>query len=241
MPTIDPKTGQVTLTMQEFAEFNKSQTQSQGESSDNSLMGKWANMFKKKSSANQQTKPDNQNNRQQVQQQQQQQKPTNGKPPITREALLEATKGMSFFTPSPEHLDAMKEGDFTGLVEAFNGALQNVFVDSALANNALLDRTTSSQRSEFEQMMQQQFGRYEAAKKIQSKTSDILEFPGGDELVKTLTTNFMQADPEASPEDVGERVRQFFTDFSSHFGQQAQKPNAREEQLQAAQQSATDF
>jgi len=238
MPTIDPKTGQVTLTMQEFAEFSKSQTPSQGESSDNSLMGKWANMFKKKSSANQQTKPDNQNNRQQ---QQQQQKPANGKPQITREALLEATKGMSFFTPSPEQLEAMKEGDFTGLVEAFNGALQNVFVDSALANNALLDRTTSSQRSEFEQMLQQQFGRYEAAKKIQSKTSDILEFPGGDELVKTLTTNFMQADPEASPEDVGERVRQFVTDFSSHFGQQAQKPNAREAQLQAAQQSATDF
>lgn len=240
MPTIDPKTGQVTLTMQEFAEFSKSQAPAQGESSDNSLMGKWANMFKKKSPANQQTKPDNQNNRQQ-QQQQQQQKPANGKPQITRDALLEATKGMSFFTPTPEQLDAMKEGDFTGLVEAFNGALQNVFVDSALANNALLDRTTSSQRSEFEQMMQQQFGRYEAAKKIQSKTSDIMEFPGGDELVKTLTANFMQADPEASPEDVGERVRQFVTDFSSHFGQQAQKPNAREAQLQAAQQSATDF
>lgn len=241
MPTIDPKTGQVTLTMQEFTELSKAQSQPQGESSDNSLMSKWANMFKKKAPANQPAKPDNQNNRQQQQQQQQQQKPANGKPQITREALLEATKGMSFFTPTPEQLEAMKEGDFTGLVEAFNGALQNVFVDSALANNALLDRTTSSQRSEFEQMLQQQFGRYEAAKKIQSKTSDILEFPGGDELVKTLTTNFMQADPEASPEDVGERVRQFVTDFSSHFGQQAQKPNAREAQLQAAQQSATDF
>lgn len=238
MPTIDPKTGQVTMTMQEFAEFQKSSgaPANDSQSSNESLMSKWANMLKKKPAGNQQ---------QQKQQQQQQQKPNpdqqTGKPNLTREALFEATKGMSFFNPSAEQLEAMKNGDFTGLVEAFNGALQSVFVDSALASNTLVDRTSSTQKSEFEKMIQQQFGRYEAAKAIQSKTGDILEIPGGDEIVKTLTQNFMQADPEATPEAIGERVRGFISDFSSHFGQQAQRPNAREAQLQEAQASAADF
>lgn len=239
MPTIDPKTGQVTFTAQEFAEFQKSsfsEKDSNDESSNQSLMAKWANMLKKKSAGNQQQQ------QQQQQKQQGNQKPQpGGKPQITREALLEATKGMNFFNPSAEQLENMKNGDFSGLVEAFNGALQNVFVDSAMASNTLVDRTSTSQKSEIEKMIQQQFGRYEAAKTIQSKTGDIMNIPGGDAMVQILTQNFMQADPDATPEVIGERVRGFVTDFSQHFGQQAQKPNAREAQLQEAQASAADF
>jgi hypothetical protein len=229
MPTIDPKTGQISMTMEEFTAMQSTGGNSETKSGEKqSLADKWKSMFSPKPTAN---------NSNQQQQQQQQKGPVK----LTREALDEASKNLKFFQPTPEQLEKIANGDTAALMEAQNEALQKVFVDAAMASDALVNNSSTSSKADMEAMIQQQFARHESARTIKEKTSPFLETPGGDVLVSALTRQFSSANPDKAPAEIGDMVSGYLNDFSANFGNKAPQPNAREVALQKAQESATDF
>lgn len=232
MPTIDPKTGQIVMTMEEFKsmQFSSDQNQNQnGGSEPKSLAERWKDIFspKKQEPKNDGTPNPNPNPN-----------PT-GPQKLTREAILEASKGLNFFNPTAEQLQKIQAGDMNALVEAQNESLRRVFADATMASNTMLESRSGSSRSETEQMMREMLNRHDGAREIQSRTQDFLGVPGGDVLVSALTSHFSQGGKSAA--EVGELTSNYLKDFTSNFGQQANQPSAREVAVVEAQKSATDF
>lgn len=226
MPTIDPKTGAITLTMEEFAQMQGTPPKGSGEES-KSLADRWKEKFAPKKAAAGAPAPAPANGNQQKTQ------------PLTREALYEASKKLSFMDPTPEQMAKIQSGDIATLLEVQQDGLRRVFADSAMASNGLVQNSGQSSKAETEQMIREMLNRHEGARQIQAETGDYLNIPGGDILVSALTQKF-SADGTA-PSEVGKQVSAYLKDFSSNFGQQANQPSAREVAQQEAQQSATDF
>lgn len=223
MPTIDPKTGAITLTMEEFTQMQGTPPKaSQDESK--SLADRWKEKFSPKPKAAE--KPNAPPAQPQTQ-------------PLTREALYEASKKLSFMEPTAEQMAKIQAGDMATLLEVQQDGLRRVFADSAMASNGLVQNSGQSSRAETEQMIREMLNRHEGAREIQAQTGDFLNIPGGDILVSALTQKF-SADGTA-PSEVGKQVSAYLKDFSSNFGQQASQPNAREVAQVEAQRSATDF
>lgn len=224
MPTIDPKTGAITLTMEEFTQMQGTPPKGSSEES-KSLADRWKEKFapKKAAAAAPVPAPAGQQKTQ----------------PLTREALYEASKKLSFMDPTPEQMAKIQAGDIATLLEVQQDGLRRVFADSAMASNGLVQNSGQSSKAETEQMIREMLNRHEGARQIQAETGDYLNIPGGDILVSALTQKF-SADGTA-PSEVGKQVSAYLKDFSSNFGQQANQPSAREVAQVKAQQSATDF
>ena len=228
------KDGTIQMTMEEFQQMQAGKTsENSGPSGSNG--GSWIDKWKGKMSK----KPDQTKQQQQSQSQSGNKNPANGQ--LTREALSEAAKKLNFFEPTAEQMKRIQEGDMTAFMEAQQEAMRRLFVDATLTSNSLVDMSKTSSKQEFESMIQEQLNRLESAKTIRDKTSDYFNVPGGDLMVSALTRQFKDANPDASPAEIGEMVNGYISDFSQHFGQKETTPNAREMNLKDAQQSATDF
>lgn len=225
MATVDPTTGNVTFTSEEFAQMQASKqasNKSGGEDDKKSLADRWRDKFAPKAPAKQQR-----------------QEPTLQEQPLTREALYEAAKKLNFLEPTAEQMEKMRSGDVETFMQVQQDGLRRVFADSAMASNGLVDHRQGTSRQEMQAMMQDMLRRHDGAREIQSQTGDFLNVPGGDVLVSALTQKFSQEGK--APGEVGQLVSSYLKDFSSNFGQQANQPSAREVATQEAQQSATDF
>lgn len=229
MPTLDPNTGAITLSMEEFQQMNSGGNQNQNQGGEaKSLADRWKEIFSPK-------KPEPQNNN----------NPNPGNPnpagpqKLTREAVLEASKGLNFFQPTQEQLQKIQAGDMSAMIEAQNDAMRKVFADSTMASNTMLEHRGTSSKTETEAMMREMLNRHDGAREIQSRTQDYLGVPGGDVLVSALTSHFSQSGKSAA--EVGELTSNYLKDFTSNFGQQASQPSAREVAAVEAEKSATDF
>lgn len=231
MPKIN-EDGSIQLTMEEFQQMQAGKSGKQAEGESGSWFDKWKGKLTPKA-------PEKGNQ----QQQQQQQKPgnTGGKTGLSREALAEAAKKLTFIDPTPEQLKKIQEGDLSTFLEVQQEGMRRMFVDATMTSNTLVEGSQTASRAEFENMVKEQIGRLESAKTIRDATGDFFQAPGGDVMVSALTRQFKEANPELSAADIGNMVKEYLTDFSSGFGQKETAPSAREAQLQEAQKSATDF
>lgn len=224
MATVDPTTGNVTFTSEEFAQMQSAKSGAPApDDSKKSLADRWKDKFAPKPPR-------------------ERQEPTGqpqGQAPLTREALYEASKKLNFMEPTPEQMQKIQQGDMQTLFEVQQDGLRRVFADSAMASNGLVDSRQGTTKSEMQAMMQDMLSRHDGARQIQEQTGDFLNVPGGDILVSALTQKFSQEGK--APGEVGQLVNNYLKDFSSNFGQQANQPSAREVATQEAQQSATDF
>lgn len=232
------KDGSIQLTMEEFQQMQAGKTPApEGGSKQEPTQGSWMDKWKAKMTPKKKEPgPGNPNPNPRQQQQQQQ-----GQGELTREALMEASKKLNFFEPTPEQMQKIQAGDITGLMEAQQAAFQRLFVDATMTSKTLVDGSTTQSKSEFQRMIQEQLSGLESAKAIKEKTSEFFDAPGGDLMVSALTRQFREANPESGAEEIGEMVKGYLSDFSANFGQKETAPSAREASITEAQKSATDF
>lgn len=231
------KDGSVQLTMEEFQQMQSGKSGGNGPDDGEgkgSWFDKWKGKMTKKAEPNKGGQNPNPNPNQN-------QLPNGKNGPLTREALMEAAKKLNFFEPTTEQLKRIQEGDMSAFMEAQQDAMRRLFVDSTMTSNSLVDMSQTNSRQEFDRMIQESLGRMESAKTIRDKTVDFFQAPGGDLMVSALTRQFKEANPDSSAAEIGDMVSGYLSDFSQHFGQKETTPNAREVQLQQAQESATDF
>jgi hypothetical protein len=232
--------GSIQFTMEEFNQLQQQQSGApKKQESTSGDTGNWIDKWKSKMTK-QPPKQQGQQNQQPPNQQQQQQQP-GGPQGLQRDALLEASKKLNFFNPTPEQQKRIAEGDMTAFIEAQQDAMRNLFVDATMTSNNLVEGNSKASKTELERMVAEHVGRLESAKTIRDKTGDFFNAPGGDLMVSALTRQFADANPTANPADIGDMVKGYLTDFSANFGQKETTPNAREVQLKEAQKSATDF
>jgi len=223
------KDGSIQLTMEEFKQM---QADRGNAPESGSWMDKWkAKMTpkKKEPKKKENPNPNPQNNQPQ------------GLQGLTRESLMEASKKLNFFEPTPEQMAKIQAGDMSGLMEAQQAAFQRLFVDATMTSKTLVEGNSTQSKAEFQRMIQDQIGGLESAKAIKEKTGDFFNAPGGDLMVSALTRQFREANPDAQAGEIGDMVQGYLKDFSANFGQKETTPNAREASIAEAQKSATDF
>lgn len=235
------KDGSIQLTMEEFKQMqadrgnapDNANANNGGQQDSGSWMDKWkAKMTPKKKEGGGNPNPNPQNN---------QQKTPQGLEGLTRESLMEASKKLNFFEPTPEQMAKIQAGDMSGLMEAQQAAFQRLFVDATMTSKTLVEGNSTQSKAEFQRMIQDQIGGLESAKAIKEKTGDFFNAPGGDLMVSALTRQFREANPDAQAGEIGDMVQGYLKDFSANFGQKETTPNAREASIAEAQKSATDF
>jgi hypothetical protein len=231
---IQNKDGSITFTMEEFTQMQQSGN-SKGPESKSGDTGNWIDKWKTKLTK----QPAKQDGQQQGNQKPNQQQ--SGPQGLQRDALLEASKKLNFFNPTPEQLQKIQSGDMSTFMEAQQDAMRNLFVDATMTSNTLVEGNSKQGRSEMERMVAEHVGRLESAKTIRDKTGEFFNVPGGDLMVSALTRQFSEANPGSSPSDIGDMVQGYMKDFSANFGQKETTPNAREVNIAEAQKSATDF
>lgn len=227
------KDGSIQLTMEEFKQMQADRGNAPdngGQQEYGSWMDKWkAKMTPKKKEGTPNPNPNPQNNQPQ------------GLQGLTRESLMEASKKLNFFEPTPEQMEKIQAGDMSGLMEAQQAAFQRLFVDATMTSKTLVEGNSTQSKAEFQRMIQDQIGGLESAKAIKEKTGDFFNAPGGDLMVSALTRQFREANPDAQAGEIGDMVQGYLKDFSANFGQRETTPNAREASIAEAQKSATDF